>query len=1297
MPAQTNGETIQVKELLRVLGAVKRGDFTVRMTAKGAKANREIAAALNAIIELNQHTATQFEELSTAVGREGRITYRAKVLGKGAWADKVRSVNAVVDALAQQNNELSKVFGAVAEGDLSETVSLGVDGRKLKGEFLRTAQLVNGMVEQLSSFASEVTRVAREVGTEGKLGGQAQVVDVGGIWKDLTDNVNSMATNLTTQVRNIADVTTAVAKGDLSKKITVDVRGEILELKNTMNTMVDQLSSFASEVNRVAREVGTEGKLGGQAEVRGVGGVWRDLTDNVNSMSFNLATQVKNVAEVTTAVQKGDLSRKVTVEARGEILELKKTINTMVDQLSSFASEVTRVAREVGTEGKLGGQAVVRGVAGTWKDLTDNVNSMASNLTIQVRGIAKVATHLAMGDLKRKLVLEVKGEIAELADTINGMIDTLAMFSDQVTTVAREVGIEGKLGGQARVPGAAGIWRDLTNNVNQLAGNLTAQVRSIAEVATAVATGDLTRSVTITAEGEVAALKDNINEMIRNLKDTTRKNNEQDWLKTNLTRFGRVLQGERDQLTVSKVILSELCPLVGAQYGAFYVFEQGEHPALRLRASYAHGPRESEGRPLKLGEGLVGQCAEDKQPILMTGVPAGYVQISSGLGVAGASSVAVFPVLFEGEIKAVVELGSFGTFSAVHLDFVSQLTESIGIVLNTIGANMRTETLLAQSQALTEELTEINKRLEQQKTEVEHKNREVEQAKIALEEKAEQLSLASKYKSEFLANVSHELRTPLNSLLLLSQNLAENADGNLTSRQVQFARAIKASGTDLLELIDDILDLAKIESGTVAVNIGTVSVGDVRDFVDRGFRQLAEKKNLQFDIHLGDHVHRLETDAKRLQQVLRNLLSNAFKFTEKGRISLKIEPALAGWSREHPVLSQARQVVAFSVTDTGIGIPREKHQLIFEAFQQADGTTSRKYGGTGLGLSICRELAHLLGGEIRVESEVGVGSTFTLYLPQRHASLAAVSAPPMMGSREPTPTPFVPRKSSDSQPGILPLPRDLIVVATSNSELARHFTDVAEQLGLRIQVTEATDAAIEPARQGAAAVVIDHGLPGRDAWVLLDRLKHDAQARQVPVLLVGPPETEEPAAQAGVARRIDPGHGLADVAQTLKELTQGPIVQVSADVLEPSQDDDRALVGRSVLVVDDDVRNIFAITALLERHGMVVHHTERAIDGLELLERAPIDLVLMDVMMPEMDGYQAMRSIRARPAFAQLPVIALTAKAMKGDREKCLAAGASDYIAKPVNVDKLISLIRVWLGARWETSLPAAQTPQAQA
>src|SRR6266853_1763090 len=512
-------ETLDSRLLLRVLTDFRKGDFSARLPVDSTGVAGKIYDTINEIIALNAGLTKELERVSTVVGKEGKIKHRAALSGAtGGWADCIDSVNGLVGDLIQPITDVSRVIGAVAKGDLSQTMDQEVEGRSLTGEFSRTAKTVNTMVSQLSTFTSEVIRVAREVGTEGKLGGQAKVKGVSGAWKDLTDNVNFMAANLTNQVRNIAEVTTAVAKGDLSKKITVDVRGEILELKNTINIMVDQLNSFASEVTRVAREVGTEGKLGGQADVKGVGGTWKDLTDSVNFMASNLTNQVRNIAAVTTAVAKGDLSTKITVDVRGEILELKNTINTMVDQLNAFAGEVTRVAREVGTEGKLGGQAQVKGVGGTWKDLTDNVNMMASNLTNQVRGIAKVVTAIARGVLKQKLTVEARGEIAELGDTINDMIDTLATFADQVTTVAREVGVEGKLGGQANVPGAAGTWRDLTDNVNMLAGNLTSQVRNIALVTTAVANGDLSKKITVDAKGEILELKDTINAMVEQLR-----------------------------------------------------------------------------------------------------------------------------------------------------------------------------------------------------------------------------------------------------------------------------------------------------------------------------------------------------------------------------------------------------------------------------------------------------------------------------------------------------------------------------------------------------------------------------------------------------------------------------------------------------------------------------------------------------------------------------------------------------------------------------------------------------------
>src|SRR5256886_700208 len=657
LPASPTDE-IDSGTLLTALKTLRRGDFSVRLPMNWPGMAGKIADTFNDIAEMNEHLASELERLNRVIGEQGKIHQRAAASGmSGGWAECVSSVNSLIDDLVSPTQEMARVIGAVAKGDLSQSMVLETDDGRLEGEFLRTAVVVNSMVAQLSSFASEVTRVVREVGTEGKLGGQANVKRVAGTWKDLTDSVNFMAGNL-------ADVTKAVAAGDLSKKITVDVKGEILELKNTVNTMVDQLRSFAAEVTRVAREVGTDGKLGGQADVRDVAGTWKDLTDSVNFMASNLTSQVRNIADVTKAVAAGDLSKKITVEVKGEILELKNTVNTMVDQLSSFAAEVTRVAREVGTEGKLGGQAQVQDVSGTWRGLTENVNFMAANLTSQVRGIAKVVTAVANGDLRLKLTVDAKGEIAELADTINSMIDTLATFADQVTTVAREVGVDGELGGQARVPGAAGTWKDLTDNVNQLAANLTTQVRAIAEVATAVTKGDLTQSINVEAQGEVAALKDNINEMIRTLKDTTLKNSQQDWLKTNLAKFSRMLQGQKDLLTVAQLILSELAPVVKAQHGVFYMLKGAEEPAkLTLLASYAHERSGAVADEFYLGEGLVGQCALERQKIMLSNVPPDYIRISSGLGHAAPVNIIVLPILFEGQVKAVLELGSFD-----HLD-----------------------------------------------------------------------------------------------------------------------------------------------------------------------------------------------------------------------------------------------------------------------------------------------------------------------------------------------------------------------------------------------------------------------------------------------------------------------------------------------------------------------------------------------------------------------------------------------------------------------------------------------------
>jgi signal transduction histidine kinase/CheY-like chemotaxis protein/HAMP domain-containing protein len=1311
-----NGSTaIDPKVMLRVLQAVRRGDFSARLPAGWNGSAGKVAVAFNEIIEANERLEREIRRLSRQIGKEGRIRHASTRRATGAWGSTIDAVNDLADDLARPNTEIARVISAVANGDLSQTMPLAIDGRQLQGQFLATAKTVNTMVGQLNAFASEVTRVAREVGTEGKLGGQAHVRGVAGIWKDLTDNVNLMAGNLTSQVRNIAEVTTAVQQGDLSKKITVDVRGEILELKNTINTMVDQLNAFAGEVTRVAREVGTEGKLGGQADVRGVGGTWKDLTENVNQMAGNLTSQVRNIAEVTTAVQQGDLSKKITVDVRGEILELKDTINTMVDQLNAFAKEVTRVAREVGTDGKLGGQAQVEGVAGTWKDLTDNVNTMASNLTDQVRGIARVVTAVANGDLRGKLTLEAKGEIAELAHTINSMTQTLAVFAQQVTTVAREVGAEGRLGGQANVPGAAGTWRDLTDNVNQLSATLTTQVRAIAEVSTAVTKGDLTRSIRVDASGEVANLKDNINEMIRNLRVTTEKNQEQDWLKTNLTKFTRMLQGQRDPMTVSKMILSELAPLVHAEHGVLYtvVPANGRPAYLTLVAGYAYRARRNIPMEFTLGEGLVGQCALEKKRIVVTHVPKEYIKISSALGEATPANLVVLPVLFEGEVRAVIELASFQPFSAYHLDFLDQLAESIGIVLNTIEANSRTEDLLKQSQSLAtelqsqqdqlqhtnEELAEKASQLAEQNAEIERRRLEVESAKSLVEENAEQLALTSRYKSEFLANMSHELRTPLNSLLILAQELAANPDGNLMPKQIEYATIIRSSGTDLLKLINDILDLSKIESGTVALDVSSWPLSELRPMLERTFRHVAGATKLAFMIDLRPGLpDYMATDPQRLQQILNNLLSNAFKFTEKGKVEFIAEMASSGWSPSNEVLNRTSQVIAFRVLDTGIGIPYAKQQSIFEAFAQADGSTSRKFGGTGLGLSICRDLTRLLGGEIKVQSEPAVGSIFTVYLPLTAPShlrrgdagdAADVEVEPARDAVLVTANAGAMEQSSPRSNGNARsyASRSLLVVEDDPVQ-RQYITDLMAPTNARTTTVASGDEALALlGKEKFDCVVLDLGLPGMSGWKVIDELQASRQLGSTPLLVyTGKDLTRREELKLGRAARSivikdarSPERLKQEVAAVLQDAAAAEPEEAPA-ASNGSTEAHVELAGKRVLVVDDDIRNIFALTALLERQQMDVLSVDSGQEAIEVLrQRDDIDAALVDVMMPEMDGYMTMTEMRKVPAFASRPIIALTAKAMKGDREKCIEAGASDYIAKPVNNGHLLSMLGSWL------------------
>jgi signal transduction histidine kinase/CheY-like chemotaxis protein/HAMP domain-containing protein len=1232
----------------------------------------------------------------------------------------------------------------------------------------------------------------------------------------------------------------------MSRKITVDVRGEILQLKETLNTMVDQLREFASEVTRVAREVGTDGKLGGQAFVPGVAGTWKDLTDSVNQMASNLTGQVRNIADVTKAVANGDLSKQITVDVKGEILDLKNTFNTMVEQLNSFASEVTRVAREVGTEGKLGGQSQVKGVAGTWKDLTDSVNVMASNLTGQVRGIAKVVTSVAKGNLKQKLLIDAKGEVAQLTDTINEMIDTLATFSDQVTTVAREVGAEGKLGGQANVPGASGTWKNLTENVNQLAANLTTQVRAISEVASAVTQGDLTRTIGVEAKGEVEALKDTINQMIFNLKATTLRNEEQDWLKSNLAKFTQMLQGQKELKAVTTKILSELAAVVTAQHGLFYILEEGEEfmdSRLNLIASYAYIKRKNSLISYGMGEGLIGQVAVEKERIILSNVPKDYIKINSGLGDARPKDVIILPVLFEGRLKAVIELASLDTFSQIHLDFLEGLTESIGIVINTIQSNSRTEELLVQSQSLASELKSqqevlknTNEELEEkaillanQKEEVELKNQEVEVARKALEEKADQLTLTSKYKSEFLANMSHELRTPLNSLQILANELIANRDGNLSDKQIQFAKTINSCGDDLIQLINDILDLSKIESGYISVDYNPIRFDEICHFVQATFNPISQAKHLHFEIQMDEELPEvMETDSQRLNQILKNLLSNSFKFTEKGSVKLHIYKAQNNWKTKNTSLDAAEAVAAFEISDTGIGISKEKQNIIFEAFQQAEGSTSRKYGGTGLGLSISRGLSDLLGGSIELESETNTGSKFTLFLPMKfghntetedisvneetnviHAGKSRLKSLPSSSFKSSESEIYFADELGDDRNSIQPGDK-VLLIAEDNETFARILLEKAREHKIRGVVTSRGNDVVDYIQHFQPdAVTMDLNMPDASGWKILDRLKTDFTLRHIPVYIISGEDEKNKGLKRGARnflvkpvtgndleslfldiKKSSPSKkkGLllvddnAAELQRIIEALQGDDIVISSaqtaleaaallreksfdciilDLKLPDADgidlisdlentitgqetaiiihsagepdkkqrsrlgrfahsiitksavsmseladqtalfmhrkhknlpDDMkqriemfylkedVLPGKKVLLVDDDVRNLFAMTTALERFGLEVTSAESGHEAIAILNQGnAADIVLMDIMMPELDGYETMKIIRRDARHKDLTIIAVTAKAMKGDRQRCIESGASDYITKPVNVEQLSSLMRVWL------------------
>ena len=926
--------------------------------------------------------------------------------------------------------------------------------------------------------------------------------------------------------------------------------------------------------------------------------------------------------------------------------EIKNIINTMVDQLRSFASEVTRVAREVGTEGKLGGQAAVPGVSGTWKDLTDNVNFMAGNLTSQVRGIARVVTAVANGDLTRKLTVEAEGEIAALSDTINGMIDTLATFADQVTTVAREVGVEGKLGGQASVPGAAGTWKDLTDNVNQLAANLTTQVRAIAEVATAVTKGDLTRRFRWRRRRSRGAQGQHQRD------DPQPEGHDAQERRAGLAEdeprqvHPHAAGPERPADGRSDDAVGAGAGGLGAA-GVFYVLDGAdEAPGLRLLASYAHREHEALGDGSQLGEGLIGQCAVERRKIELRSVPPDYLQISSGLGEAPPLNLVVLPVLFEGQVKAVLELASFERFNPMHQAFLDQLTESIGIVLNTIEANMRTEDLLKQSQSLARELQtaaagaaanepaarregQAAGRAERRSRAEEHRGRTgAPGARRESQAARAHLEVQVRVPREHVARAADAAQQPADPV---GPALAATPSGNLTGKQVEFAQTIHASGNDLLTLINDILDLSKIESGTVVVEMEDYALDDLRTYVDRTFRHVAEAQRLDFSIDIDSRLPRsFETDPKRLQQVLKNLLSNAFKFTERGSVSLRVYAARERLEPRPRCAEPGRdRCLAIAVSDTGIGIPPEKQQIIFEAFQQADGSTSRKYGGTGLGLAISREMARLLGGEMRAPEQPRRGSTFTLYLPQTHAR-ARASAPscPRRSTRQPR---RPQRRRRRSSPPPEPMPVDVRTIATAFSRaIACCWSSTtmwhspascsisARERGYKALTTAFGAAAIAMARERQPdAITLDICLPDIDGWHVLDRLKHDLATRHIPVFVI---TTEEDSARA---------YALGAVGVLTKPVHTKDALSVVFDTLTERSARPRANL---VIIGRDDVAT-HKLKVTLEDPQLVVHTPGTWDEAKTLLARERVDCLALDGANCE----QALADLADMPGTLQSP------------------------------------------------------------